>query len=100
MSDREAVVRAVLFYKLREWREARTAPPCVMPELQPPQDQSGPSPPPARLERSWLPKPLTLCEGETLSYFSLTKPRVVKDMAFVEIDYHCGDCAWPAQPTR
>ena len=91
LADRKAIVEAALAYKLMEWQESQTPPPCVRPELEPLRDHEGMAPPTSRLGKSWLPPPFSLCEHETRSYFSLTEPRVARDSAYIEIDFHCGD---------
>lgn len=91
LADRKAIVEAALTYKLMEWQDSQTPPPCVRPELEPLRDDKGTSPPTSRLKKSWLPQPFSLCEHETRSYFALTEPRVAKDSAYMEIDFHCGD---------
>ena len=91
LADRKAIVEAALAYKLLEWQESQTPPPCVRPQLVPLRDDKGTPPPTSRVEKSWLPQPFSLCDQETRSYFSLTEPRVAGDSAYIEIDFHCGD---------
>ncbi len=45
------------------------------------------------LPESWLPQPFQLCDGRSLgraSFLWLDDPTVLRDEAFMSVDFHCG----------